>query len=258
QLVFADADLDRALPFLVNAGIQNAGQTCSAASRILVERSRYPEVVERMAERYGALRVGPADADLDVGPLISARQKTVVEGFVAASADLQIAARGRIVADEPTGGHYVAPVLFADVPRDHRLAQDEIFGPVQVVIPFEDEADAVSIANGTGYGLVAGVWTGEGFRGAVRLLGAKNRRSLARVTDIMLSRKWAPACAALILSGCALAPESKTFYLSREDWTGIALSARGKLTVADSVAGAGPNTITIYEIGALGTAPRER
>ncbi|MGO9422467.1 hypothetical protein [Roseiarcus sp.] len=78
------------------------------------------------------------------------------------------------------------------------------------------------------------------------------------MTDIMLSRKWAPACAALILSGCALAPESKTFYLSREDWTGIALSARGKLTVADSVAGAGPNTITIYEIGALGTAPRER
>ncbi len=164
QLVFADADLDRALPFLVNAGIQNAGQTCSAASRILVERSRYPEVVERMAERYGALRVGPADADLDVGPLISARQKTVVEGFVAASADLQIAARGRIVADAPTGGHYVAPVLFADVPRDHRLAQDEIFGPVQVVIPFEDEADAVSIANGTGYGLVAGVWTGDGGR----------------------------------------------------------------------------------------------
>ena len=78
QLVFADADLDRALPFLVNAGIQNAGQTCSAASRILVERSRYGEVVERMAARYKALRVGPADADLDVGPLISERQKAIV------------------------------------------------------------------------------------------------------------------------------------------------------------------------------------
>ena len=78
QLVFADADLERALPFLVNAGIQNAGQTCSAASRILVERSRSAEVVERMAERYRALRVGPADADLDLGPLISARQKAVV------------------------------------------------------------------------------------------------------------------------------------------------------------------------------------
>ena len=78
QLVFADADLDRALPFLVNAGIQNAGQTCSAASRILVERRATREVVERMAARYKALQVGPADADLDVGPLISERQKAIV------------------------------------------------------------------------------------------------------------------------------------------------------------------------------------
>ena len=164
QLVFADADLDRALPFLVNAGIQNAGQTCSAASRILVERKRYGEVVERMAERYRALRVGPADADLDVGPLISARQKTIVGGFLAAGADLTIAAEGTIVADAPAGGHYVAPTLFAGVKPGHRLAQEEIFGPVQVVIPFDDEADAVSIANGTGYGLVAGVWTADGGR----------------------------------------------------------------------------------------------
>ena len=164
QLVFADADLDRALPFLVNAGIQNAGQTCSAASRILVQRKRYDEVVERMAERYRGLSVGAADADLDVGPLISARQKAIVEGFLAAGADLTVAAEGTIVADAPAGGHYVAPTLFASVPRDHWLAQEEIFGPVQVVIPFDDEADAVSIANGTGYGLVAGVWTADGAR----------------------------------------------------------------------------------------------
>ena len=164
QLVFADADLDRAVPFLVNAGVQNAGQTCSASSRILVERRRYGEVIERMAERYRALRVGPADADLDVGPLISARQKAIVEGFVAAGADLEIAAQATIVADAPPGGHYVAPVLFAGVRPGHRLAQEEIFGPVQVVIPFEDEAEAVAIANGTGYGLVAGVWTADGGR----------------------------------------------------------------------------------------------
>jgi aldehyde dehydrogenase (NAD+) len=164
QLVFGDADLERALPFLVNAGIQNAGQTCSAASRILVERSRYAEVVERMAERYQALRVGPAEADLDVGPLISAKQKAIVSAFLAEGADLSIAARGRIVADAPTGGHYVAPALFADVSSRHRLAQEEIFGPVQVVIPFDDEADAAAIANGTGYGLVAGVWTADGGR----------------------------------------------------------------------------------------------
>jgi aldehyde dehydrogenase (NAD+) len=164
QLVFADADLDRALPFLVNAGIQNAGQTCSAASRILVERQRYGEVVERMAARYKALKVGPADADLDVGPLISERQKAIVTRFIARGADLKTAATGEIVEDAPVGGHYVAPTLFADVAPTHPLAQEEIFGPVQVIVPFDDEAEAVAIANGTGYGLVAGLWTSDGGR----------------------------------------------------------------------------------------------
>jgi len=164
QLVFADADLDRALPFLVNAGIQNAGQTCSAGSRILVERKLYGEVVERMAERYKALKVGPADADLDVGPLISERQKAIVSRFIAEGADLKVAAAGRIVEGAPKGGHYVAPTLFGDVAPAHRLAQEEIFGPVQVVIPFDDEAEAIRIANGTGYGLVAGLWTADGGR----------------------------------------------------------------------------------------------
>ena len=164
QLVFADADLDRALPFLVNAGIQNAGQTCSAASRILVERKIYDEVVERMAARYRALKVGPADADLDVGPLISERQKAIVTKFIAEGADLRTAATGRIVENAPEGGHFVAPTLFADVSPDHRLAQEEIFGPVQVVIPFDDEAEAIAIANGAGYGLVAGLWTSDGGR----------------------------------------------------------------------------------------------
>lgn len=164
QVVFADADLDAALPFLVNAGIQNAGQTCSASSRILVERSRYDEVVARMAERYAALRVGPALADLDVGPLISARQKEIVEGFLAMAPEGSVAARGRIVDGAPSGGHYVAPTLIAGPGPDHPLAQDEIFGPAQVVIPFEDEDEAVSIANGTDYGLVASVWSENGGR----------------------------------------------------------------------------------------------
>jgi len=164
QLVFADADFERALPFLVNAGVQNAGQTCSAASRILIQRSCYDEIVERMAARYRALRVGPAEDDLDVGPLISARQKEIVSGFLAAGADLSVAGRGEIVADAPRGGHYVAPTLLAGASGTHRLAQEEIFGPVQVAIPFEDEAEAVAIANGTQYGLVAGVWTTDGGR----------------------------------------------------------------------------------------------
>ncbi|MBY6090417.1 aldehyde dehydrogenase family protein [Maritimibacter alkaliphilus] len=163
QVVFADADLDAALPFLVNAGIQNCGQTCSASSRILVERSRYDEVVARMAERYDALRVGRAVDDLDVGPLISAKQKGIVSGFMGHGADLEVAGQAKL-GDLPDGGYYVAPTLFAGATGAHRLAQEEIFGPVQVVIPFEGEEEAVAIANGTDYGLVASVWTDSGAR----------------------------------------------------------------------------------------------
>ncbi|MGB3025589.1 aldehyde dehydrogenase family protein [Paradevosia shaoguanensis] len=164
QLVFEDADLDRALPFLVNAGIQNAGQTCSASSRILVQRSIHDEVLARMSERYTALKVGPAASDLDVGPLVSARQKEIVSGFLSNLGGGRIAAQGRIVDGVPAGGHYLAPTLVAGIDPSNRLAQDEIFGPVQVVIPFDTEADAIAIANGTDYGLVAGVWTRDGAR----------------------------------------------------------------------------------------------
>ncbi|WP_347310854.1 aldehyde dehydrogenase family protein [Defluviimonas sp. SAOS-178_SWC] len=164
QVVFADADLDAALPFLVSAGIQNAGQTCSASSRILVERSRYDEVVERMAERYRTLKVGRAMDDLDIGPLISARQKEIVEGFLAMAPDGSVAAHGTIAADAPAGGHYVAPTLLAGPGPDHPLSRDEIFGPAQVVIPFDGEDEAVAIANGTDYGLVASVWSENGAR----------------------------------------------------------------------------------------------
>ncbi len=164
QLVFDDANLDAALPFLVNAGIQNAGQTCSASSRLLVQRGVYDNLVARLAEKYTALRVGPASADLNIGPLISARQKAIVEGYLSKGADLDQVVRGEIVADAPDGGHYVAPTLFADVGCDHVLAQQEIFGPVQVVIPFDDEQQAIQIANGTEFGLVASVWTRDGAR----------------------------------------------------------------------------------------------
>jgi aldehyde dehydrogenase (NAD+) len=166
QIVFEDADLERALPFLVNAGIQNAGQTCSAASRLLIQRSVYDRVLVRLIDVYRGMKAGPADRDLDLGPLISARQKQRVESFLelAKRDRLDIVARGTIAADAPKGGHYVAPALIANVDAKHALAQDEIFGPVQIAIPFEDEAEAVAIANATPYGLVAGVWTSDGAR----------------------------------------------------------------------------------------------
>src|SRR6056297_1013132 len=164
QLVFADADLDAALPFLVNAGIQNAGQTCSASSRILVQRPIYDQVCARMADAYATLTVGPAMADLRVGPLISARQKGIVERFLAMAPPEGILARGTLAADLPEGGHYIAPALIGGLSPDHALAQEEIFGPVQVILPFEDEDDAIRIANGTPYGRVASVWSRDGGR----------------------------------------------------------------------------------------------
>ncbi len=164
QIVFDDADIDRALPVLVAAGIQNAGQTCSAASRILVQRASYARVRDAMAAAYRSLRVGPALTDPAVGPLISARQAARVAAFVARGDDLTVAARAALPPDLPADGHYAAPTLFADVPPDHVLAQEEIFGPVQVLIPFDTEADALRIANGTPYGLAAAIWTADGAR----------------------------------------------------------------------------------------------
>jgi len=166
QIVFDDADIEKALPSLVNAGIQNAGQTCSAGSRILVHRKIYDLLLERLAETYRALRVGPAMSDLNLGPLVSAKQKEIVAGYLTrASADgLSLVASGEIIDEAPAGGFYAAPTLWADVPADHALAQEEIFGPVQVVIPFDTEEEAVEIANGTDFGLVAGVWTRDGAR----------------------------------------------------------------------------------------------
>ena len=127
QLVFSDADIDSAIPYLVNAGIQNAGQTCSASSRILVHRSVYNEVVEKMASRYSKLRIGAAIDDPDVGPLISQRQQHIVQDFITQGADLTVAVQAQLGAQLPDAGFYVAPTLFCDVHPEHTLAQDEIF-----------------------------------------------------------------------------------------------------------------------------------
>ncbi|MCC6467027.1 MAG: aldehyde dehydrogenase family protein [Alphaproteobacteria bacterium] len=166
QLVFADANLDEALPFITGAIIQNAGQTCSAGSRLLVEAKVYDRVAEAVSQRFKTLRVGPWDMDLDCGPLINKQQKTRVDGFIDGARKDGVAklAEGAIAPNTPPGGYYVAPSFFGPVTPESKLGQEEVFGPVLAAIRFADEAEAVRIANGTAYGLVAGVWTQNGGR----------------------------------------------------------------------------------------------
>ena len=174
QLIFADADLDAAIPVIINAIVQNAGQTCSAGSRVLIERGIYEPLLDRLGKAFEALRVGPAAMDLDLGPLIRQSQQQRVWDFLsdAHAADIQMVAQGKIVDEAPETGFYQAPTLLRDVPVGHRLAQEEVFGPVLAAMSFADEDEAIALANATQFGLVAGVWTENGarqFRMAKRL-----------------------------------------------------------------------------------------
>ena len=166
QIVFADADLDAAIPAIVNAIVQNGGQTCSAGSRLLVDDLIYESVLERLGHAFENLRVGPAAMDLDVGPLISQRQQQRVWDFLsdAQTAGIAMVAQGRVIDEAPESGFYQAPTLLRDVPIAHRLSQEEIFGPVLCAMKFGSEDEAVQLANGTQFGLVAGIWTRDGAR----------------------------------------------------------------------------------------------
>ena len=166
QIIFADADLDAAVPVVINAIVQNSGQTCSAGSRVLIEQPIYDALLSRLGDAFEALRVGPATMDLDLGPLIRQTQQQRVWDFLsdAQTAHIPIVAQGSVVDEAPDTGFYQAPVLLADVPVDHRIAQEEVFGPVLSAMPFTDEDHAVELANATHFGLVAGVWTRDGAR----------------------------------------------------------------------------------------------
>jgi aldehyde dehydrogenase (NAD+) len=167
QIVFGDADLDALLPVLYNAIVQNAGQTCSAGSRLLVEASRFDAVVEALSERFKNTRMGSAMEDPDCGPLISANQATRVRALLdeGPGQGLEVAGSATLPSDPALqGGFYVPPRIYAPVAEDHPLTKEEIFGPVLVATPFRDEAHAIELANNTEYGLVAGLWTRDGGR----------------------------------------------------------------------------------------------
>lgn len=166
HVLFADADLDAAIPVIANTMVQNAGQTCSAGSRLLIERGIYDRAVERLADRFSALRAGTPEMDLDLGPVINATQKKRIERFFenAERDSVPVLARGSVAAGVPEGAFFVEPRVYGPVPRGNDLAAKEVFGPVLSVQPFTDEADAVALANDTEYGLMAAVWSRDGDR----------------------------------------------------------------------------------------------
>jgi aldehyde dehydrogenase (NAD+) len=162
NVVFADADLDLAAQGVANAIFQNAGQTCSAGSRLLVERSAHDAFVERLAQRARTMRIGPGVSDPDMGPIISKRQLETIERYVNIGKEegAGIAAGGQRPVDPSLGrGFYFQPTLLDRVSPDMRVAQEEIFGPVLAIMTFNDIEEAAGLANRSQYGLVAGVWT---------------------------------------------------------------------------------------------------
>ncbi len=159
NIVFADADLDAATATAMRASFGHSGQMCTAGSRLLVQRSILDEMHERLAAAVKNVPMGDGmDGGISVGPLVSEEQRRIVLGYIekgrAEGANIAV---GGGVPDRP--GYFVEPTLFTDVNNEMTIAREEIFGPVVGVIPFEDEAEAIAIANDTSYGLAAGVWT---------------------------------------------------------------------------------------------------
>jgi acyl-CoA reductase-like NAD-dependent aldehyde dehydrogenase len=186
-IVLDDANLDDAtLDALVQSGVMNNGQVCGAQSRILVSRTRYSEVVDALGSALGALKVGdPLDDSTQIGPLVAERQRTRVEGYIDAgkAAGARVVTGGGRPADL-SRGWYVEPTVFADVDNSMKIAQEEIFGPVLSVIPYDDVDNAVKIANDSDYGLCGSVWTSDPV--AAEQVAARMRTGVVAINSAMI------------------------------------------------------------------------
>jgi betaine-aldehyde dehydrogenase len=168
-IILDDADLAATMPQLLPNAIMNNGQACIAQTRILAPRARYGEVVDALVSSVSAMKVGdPMDPATEVGPVVAERQRTRIEGYL--QSGREEGATVSLGGGRPSGadfakGWYVEPTVFSDVDNKMRIAQEEIFGPVLVVIPYDGDDNAVEIANDSNYGLCGSVWTGDNDRG---------------------------------------------------------------------------------------------
>ncbi|MCF3944559.1 aldehyde dehydrogenase family protein [Oceanobacillus alkalisoli] len=161
NIVFADCDVEATVAGVVRSIVQNAGQTCSAGARLLVEESFKEEFLEKVLEQFGKLSIGAGIEDKDIGPILNERQFDRVMGMInIAREEGEILFGGNPVTVEGyEGGFYIEPTIVDGVSTNSRIAQEEVFGPVLTVFTFKDTEEALELANSTEYGLVAGVWT---------------------------------------------------------------------------------------------------
>ncbi|HUE58576.1 MAG TPA: aldehyde dehydrogenase family protein [Acidimicrobiales bacterium] len=157
--MFPDADLDAALPVIVKSALQNAGQTCSAGSRLLLHEDIRDAVLDGVAQLLARVRIGAGPTDPDLGPLISAKQRNRVESMVTRAADAGSQVAGSGTRELTAQGFFFPPTLVSDVDPASEIAREEVFGPVVAAMTFATVEEAVALANGTDYGLIAAVWT---------------------------------------------------------------------------------------------------